>query len=49
MFVMGARRAVSPALAIILSAGLSTGLGAQSLAPVSDLSSTAEDLSLIHI
>ncbi len=43
MFVMGARRAVSPALAIILSAGLSTGLGAQSLAPVSDLSSTAED------
>ncbi len=42
MFVMSARRAVSPALAIILSAGLSTDLGAQTLAPVSDLSSPAQ-------
>ena len=57
MFVMGARRVVSPVVFLCLSAGISLGLGAQTLAPVSDLSAPVQDspasiqppLSLIHI
>lgn len=42
-FAMGARRAVSLVLALLLSASISIGLGAQTLAPVSDLSSPAQE------
>lgn len=43
MFVMGARRVVSPVVFFCLSAGISLGLGAQTLAPVSDLSAPVQD------
>ena len=43
ILVMGARWTVTLVLALILSAGLSIGLGAQTLAPVSDLSSPVQD------